>query len=114
MTPGAAWIALLGFLGVLAAYVALALTGHDTAGLVQALVTLAGVGGLGVHFERRTQEQNVRIAKIDKQTNGVLDQRILDGAHKAISTALVEHGLTGADTVKPKPTTRRRTVKTPA
>lgn len=94
MRPGAAWAAVVGFLGVLAAYVALALTGHDTAGLVNALVTLAGVTGLAAHIEHRTQQQNRTIAKIDKQTNGVLDTRIREGTKAAVADVLAEHGIT--------------------
>lgn len=89
----ATWAFLLGFLGVLAAYVALSLTGHDASGLVNAVVTILGVTGLAAHIEKRTQQQNERIAKIDHQTNGVLDQRIQDGTRAAVSAVLDERGL---------------------
>jgi hypothetical protein len=85
-----AWALLIGFLGVLAAYVALTLTGHDASGLTSTVVTLLGVAGLGVHVERRTQEQNATIAKIDRQTNGVLDRRIREGTKAAVAEVLAE------------------------
>jgi len=89
-----AWALLVGFLAVIGAYVALVLTGHDASGLVSAVVTLIGVTGLGLHIEKRTKEQNATIAKIDRQTNGVLDQRILDGTTAAVSKVLADHGIT--------------------
>lgn len=84
---------LIGFLGVLAAYVALTLAGQDATGLVSVVVTLLGVTGLGAHVEHRTQQQNRTIAKIDKQTNGVLDRRIHDGTKAAVEAVLAERDL---------------------
>lgn len=79
-------------LALLGAYVALVLNGHDASGLVQAVVTLLGVLGLGAHVEHRTRQQNATIAKIDRQTNGVLDQRIEAGSERAMRRLLVEAG----------------------
>lgn len=81
-----------GFVSVLGAYVALTMTGHDASGLVSVVVTLVGLSGLGAHIENRTQQQNNAIAKIDQQTNGVLDRRILDGASAAIAQVLDARG----------------------
>jgi hypothetical protein len=79
-------------LAFLAAYVVLTLNGHDATGLVSAAVTLAGVAGLGAHVEHRTRQQNEVIGKIDRQTNGVLDQRITDGTRKAVADVLRRSG----------------------
>lgn len=76
------------FLSVLGVFTALTLTGHDTTPLIQLAVTLLGLGGVGAHHELRTRQQNQRIAKIDKQTNGVLTARIENGARKAIRSEL--------------------------
>lgn len=82
----------LAFLGVLAAYVVLALNGVDTNGFVSALVTLAGVLGLGVHVERRTLAQNRQLDQITRQTNGVLDERIRTGSEKAVRSVMRQLG----------------------
>lgn len=79
-------------LALLGAYVALTLAGHDASGLVQSVVTLLGVLGLGAHVEHRTRQQNATIEKIDRQTNGVLDGRIERGAARAVRQALREAG----------------------
>jgi hypothetical protein len=73
------------FVAVLGAYVVLALAGKDTAGLVSAVVTLLGVSGLAAHIEQRTRGQDATLAKIEKQTNGVLDARIREGVKTAIA-----------------------------
>lgn len=93
MSRSALAAALVAFLAVLAAYVALVLTDHDPSGLVPMVVTVLGVLGLGAHIEKRTQEQNATIAKIDRQTNGVLTQRIEEGTRKAVSDLLTEHNI---------------------
>lgn len=85
----AATIVALAFIG---AYVALVLNGHDAAGLVSAAVTLCGVAGLGAHVEHRTRQQNRVIRKIDRQTNGVLDQRITQGTRAAVADVLRRAG----------------------
>jgi hypothetical protein len=79
-------------LAFMAAYVVLVLHGHDAAGLVSAAVTLCGVVGLGAHVEHRTRQQNAVIGKIDRQTNGVLDNRIETGTRKAVADVLRQAG----------------------
>lgn len=93
MRPAAIVCATVAFLGILAAYVGLVLAGHDASGLVQLLVTLGSVLGLGGFIEHRTQQQNATIQKIDKQTNGVLDQRIKDGTAHAVRGLLADAGV---------------------
>jgi hypothetical protein len=105
---GALVCILIGFLGVLAAYVALTLAGQDATGLVSVVVTLLGVTGLGAHIEARTQQQNRTIAKIDKQTNGVLDRRIHDGTKAAVAQLLAEHEATVVVPVPAKPAKPRK------
>lgn len=99
MKPAVAVAGALAFLGILAAYVALVITGHEEAatGLAPMIVTVLGVAGLGAHVEKRTQEQNTTIAKIDRQTNGVLDRRIHDGTQAAVKSLLVEHNIIPAE-----------------
>lgn len=93
MRPAVAVCGTVAFLGILAAYVALVLTGNDPSGLGEMVLMLLSVLGLGAHVEHRTQQQNATIAKIDRQTNGVLDQRIHDGTSKAVAAVLAEHNL---------------------
>lgn len=87
------WHVTICFVVTVGAYVGLAVTNHDTAGLVGAVVTLASVLGLGLHQEQRSRAQNDVLTTIQTQTNGVLDKRILDGSKRAMSEVLAEHGL---------------------
>lgn len=90
-TPALAPVCLLlGFIATLGAYLALTLTGHDANELVPTVATLLGLVGLTGHIEKRTQQQNAVIAKIDKQTNGVLDGRIQDGTKTAIQSLIAD------------------------
>jgi hypothetical protein len=75
-------------------YVALMITGHDPTGLIAAIVTILGVLGVGIHQETRIQEQNKTLMKIDRQTNGVLDQRIIEGTTVAVHKVLADAGIT--------------------
>lgn len=79
-------------LALLGAYCLLVLNGRDADGLVQAVVTLLGVVGLGAHVEHRTRQQNHIIAKIDRQTNGVLSERIEAGSERAVRRVLRQAG----------------------
>lgn len=90
--PAALWALLVGFLAVLAAYVVLTLNGHDASGLVSAVLALVGAAGVGVHSEVRIRQQNAVLAKVDRQTNGVLDQRIREGSAEAVSEVLRRAG----------------------
>lgn len=103
MKPAVAIAGAIAFLGILAAYVALVVTGHaDQAnGLAPLIVTVLGVTGLAGHIEKRTQEQNATIAKIDRQTNGVLDKRIHEGTTAAMKQLLQEHNIIPADPAGP-------------
>lgn len=85
------------FVVVIAAYVVLSLEGQDPTGLISAVVTLLGVTGLAAHIETRTKAQDATLNKIQKQTNGVLDQRIRDGV-----AAVLDERDKAAATVKPK------------
>lgn len=96
-TPAVLWAGLVAFLGVLTAYVCLALAGVDTGGFINAIVTLAGLLGLGAHVERRTVQQNRQLDTITRQTNGVLDERIRNGSETAIRKLLREAGYTHID-----------------
>lgn len=79
-------------LAFIVAYVVLTMHGHDASGLVSAAVTLCGVAGLGAHVEHRTRQQNAVMGKIDRQTNGVLDQRIETGTRRAVADVLRRSG----------------------
>lgn len=84
---------------LVAAYVVLAVYKLDT-------TTLLGFGSPVVlallvtgHFSNVTDAQNQTIAKIDKQTNGVMDARIQDGVSKVLRDA----GILPADPVAADP-----------
>lgn len=104
MRPAVAIAGAVAFLGILCAYVVLVVTGHaDQAnGLAPLIVTVLGVTGLAGHIEKRTQEQNQVIAKIDRQTNGVLTERIQTGTRTAVEQLLQEHNIIPADPAGPK------------
>lgn len=85
-------VGLVAFVVVIGAYVTLTLAGQDTNGFLTFLGVLAGLVGLGGHNEVRLRRQDQTLAKIDKQTNGVLDGRIHQGARKAVRDALIEAG----------------------
>lgn len=88
-------LCLLGaFVALLGAYVALTLAGHDASGLFPAVVSLLAAGGVSAHVEKRTRAQDAVIEKIDRQTNGVLDGRIRDGATAAVEDVLTRLGHT--------------------
>lgn len=99
MKPVVAIAGAVAFLGILTAYVVLVVTGHaDQAnGLAPLVVTVLGVTGLAGHIEKRTQEQNEVIRKIDRQTNGVLTERIHAGTQAAVKQLLQEHNIIPAD-----------------
>lgn len=90
MNKALSWQVVIIVVVVIAAYTALAFSGHDTAGLVGAVVTLASVLGLGVHASQNNTVQNAALAKIEAQTNGVLDKRILEGSKAAMREVLAE------------------------
>jgi hypothetical protein len=75
------WALLVAFLAVLGAFVALTLTGHDPQTLAVFAATVTGFLGLGAH----QAVQSKTIAKIDKQTNGVLTGRIRDAVAEALA-----------------------------
>jgi hypothetical protein len=77
---------------VLGAYVALSLAGVDTGQLATIVAGLVGGGGVVAHQAVRLDRQDKALAKITKQTNGVLDQRIEDGATAAITGVLRRAG----------------------
>lgn len=83
------------FIAIIAAYVVLSLNGlgNETGNLIAASVSLLGILGLGAHFTSETSAQNQVIGQIQKQTNGVLDQRIKDGASAALTEFALTHGL---------------------
>lgn len=84
------------------AAVALTFAGMDPAAIVGLLTGIAGIGATLVgllgklsSLHQETTQQTASIAKIDHQTNGVLDDRI----HKAVSVAIqqqVPHAVTQA------------------
>lgn len=76
------------FVTIVVAYVVLTLNGQDANGLLAAVVPLLGLLGLGVHVEARTKQQNKQLEQITRQTNGVLDKRILDGATTAVEDVM--------------------------
>lgn len=85
-------VGLLALVVVLAAYVTLTVTGHDTGPLFGALVPLLGVLGLAGHVEARTREQNSTLSTIQHQTNGALTARIRTESRGAMRDVLREAG----------------------
>lgn len=81
LRPSTVWALLVGFCAVLGAVVALVLTGHDPQTLASVALTLAGILGLGAHQAATGKT----IAKIDKQTNGVLTGRIKAAVREALN-----------------------------
>lgn len=71
---------------ILAAYVVLSLSGVDTSGLINLVLTLAGVGTVGVHQAVRLDAQDTTLRKIDRQTNGILTARIKAAVAEALAT----------------------------
>lgn len=86
LRPSTVWALVATFALLLAAVVVLIMTGNDPQTLVTVGVTLAGVLGLGAHQAATGKV----IAKIDKQTNGVLTARI----KSAVADALAEQTAT--------------------
>lgn len=78
-------VVLVAFLAVLGVFAALSWRGLDTGGLVQLVVTVGGLLGLGAAHHGSTRKQNAVLSKIDKQTNGVLTQRIEEGVRKVLT-----------------------------
>ena len=92
---------LVGFLALVGAYVALVMTGHQAqvqgmfAGAV-ALLTAAGVIG---HQAVNASAQDKTLTQIQRQTNGVLDAKIREGAMQAAKTVLEQAGVPVRPTV---------------
>lgn len=79
---------------LLAAYVTLTITGHDTGGLVAlGAPVLAGLL-LAAKVQTLTTQQNDVLAKIDRNTNGALDGRIREG----VAAVLDDRGIVAAAT----------------
>lgn len=93
MRPAVVFSLLAAFLGLIAAYVVLTLHGHDGDKLVMALIPLLGAVGVAIHGESRHRSQVTTLAKIDRQTNGVLTARIRDGATAAVEDVLNRAGI---------------------
>jgi hypothetical protein len=91
LSPSVIWALLVAFVATLAAVCYLIVTNHDPQTLVTVGVTIAGVFGLGVHQAATSKV----VAKIDAQTNGVLDQRIQDNVNAVLDARAV--------TIKTKP-----------
>lgn len=87
---------LVAFLAVLGGFVALTWRGQPTDGLVQLVLTVGGLLGLGAHQQANTRKQNSVLSKIDKQTNGILTERIDAGAETAIRRVLQERDTAAA------------------
>lgn len=83
-------------LAVLGAFTALTLAGLNTDGLVQLVVTVGGLLGLGAAHQQSNRRQNAVLSKIDKQTNGVLTERIETGAEAAVRRVLTERDAAAA------------------
>lgn len=98
--------AVVAFVAVLAAYVALAMTGHadDAAGIVPIVTTLLGLVGLGAHQSSRLSKQDEQLSTISHQTNGVLTARIEQGADAALRRVLRETGYNVPDPAPVPPT----------
>lgn len=91
----------LGLVAIIAAYVVLVALGHgsEANGLAPLVVTLLGFVGLGAHTTQRLSQQDAQLDVITHQTNGVLTQRIADGADKALRQVLREVGYPVPDAV---------------
>lgn len=80
-------VLLLGFLGIIGAYVVLTITNHDASGLMAAVLSLLVGGGVVGHNELRANQQAASLDVVKAQTNGVLDQRIKNGVREVLSEA---------------------------
>lgn len=79
------------FVSTLVALVALALSGQDTASierivgpLLSSVIVTGVVGALAASQRETAKAQGAKLDRIEAQTNGVLDQRIREGAKAAI------------------------------
>lgn len=81
---------LVAFLAVLGAYVALTIAGRDPEGVVQMVVTLAAVFGLGTYQRATHKSQARKLDKITYQTNGILTAKIEAGTLAALERVLSE------------------------
>jgi len=106
-------IGLVAFLAILGAYVGLSIAADkdpDPEGIVQMVLTLAAVFGLGTYQRATHKSQARQLATITEQTNGVLtkrikagtiealrevltDEQIVQGTEKAVRNALAAHGV---------------------
>lgn len=84
---------LIAFLGLLAAYVVLTMTNHDGEGVVRLTITITSILGVGVYTRGHLTRQDVTMAQIEHQTNGVLDERIKSNARAAMQELLTETGV---------------------
>lgn len=86
MTPRLQTVAgLIVYVTTVAAFLALALTGHDDN--TTELLGLAGPVVAGLLINARLSPIAAKVTKIDEQTNGVLDERITAG----VRAGLAEH-----------------------
>lgn len=80
---------------LVAAAVVLAIwSGWEQGAILGFLTAVAALGVPMLATLRATHAQNEKIAKIDEQTNGTLDRRIVAGAQRAAEEALIRY-LTG-------------------
>lgn len=87
------WAAVLGLALVLAAYVTLELSGEGAGALLLAnALPLLGILGVAQATRRQSAALAERVDVVRRQTNGVMDARIHEGATRAVRQVLREAG----------------------
>lgn len=87
-SAGYLWLSGVVYALALLALVVLEVAGRDTTALLSLVGPVIAALFIAGHVDRVTGEQNEAIGRIERQTNGVLDQRIKDGTAEAIKTLL--------------------------
>ena len=94
-------LAAIMFVATLAALVALAISGQDTASieriagpLLSSVVVTGVIGAVAAGQRETAKSHEAKLDRIEAQTNGVLDERIREGAKAAI---LETQGLAGKE-----------------
>lgn len=76
---------------ILAAFVAVVVTGHDPGGFITVLTMVLASAGLLAHQSVRLSAQDQQLQQIEHQTNGAMDARIEAAIAKALSLREAQH-----------------------
>lgn len=86
------WAGILLAVIMVPAYIYMKINSIDEQGLMLLMGPVVTYMLIGAKVEQVTQEQNHTLNKIQEQTNGVLDQRIKDGAKAALEELKASNG----------------------